>query len=826
MTEFLTGNERIQETASHTDYDEYINAFEEEFVNHVLMSDNENFKNSFFDEFSEFKADFTNSIFGELKDRIFEETEKVPEKIELTETEKNFLDAEIEPVMAKSVLAWDEIEDLGYIFFEEGYIDRYSPSERAMYGNGVDEKDIYELADKMRNGEDVRADLTRALLGNQQTFTTKQDNTFHVSYNKDDITATFGNAEKSISYESVGDAFLKLFEGEYKEIMAAREAERQFEEKAETQEETAVKEDSLTFSWGKDREWFTESDILHDFAEKNPEISFALANAVFEYLDEKQHTERANPDLNAGWYKKTDFVLSGVLNGEDFNYEGRFDIGDGKGTGGGSIIDHISQFQTAIINSDRYPFDNNERKADAQEAMDTFIPFLESRSQLTAEEMQILSDLKAEHPIRTEPEIEKAHGSFRIMQLNQSDEEPDKYHGIRFFSKEFNSSHGVQLNHEDYTQVFEGDLSNYPAERTLESIYERMNIGEKPDGYTGHSLSMSDVIITNIDGEEKAYYCDDFGFTEMPEFFREKEIIAEKSPIIEEFRAKTEEMFHAVPTNYDDFNPSVDAIERAARNYIDFVLQENDLQDEITINDVIISGSRCRGLETDNSDLDIVIEYESDSYREDAFFNLLNDTEVNDNLHLGVSVDYNPIRKEETGTLETYLPTVESYLTEKANEKPIETLRDAVDKFFGTDCDKAVTDNGKWRLQIYDGTSENLMNKEIIGVVYHNDEPVCDIHNISVDSFKIISRNADGDRAAEEISERMRERRPDQNIEAVMSAPERTVDDINPVTNIVTEMKITQLPTRKAFILMILSLQNRNAHICVTTGLHLKQLQM
>lgn len=133
--------------------------------------------------------------------------------------------------MAKSVLAWDEIEDLGYIFFEEGYIDRYSPSDRAMYGNGVDEKDIYALADKMRNGEDVRADLTRALLGNQQTFTTKQDNTFHVTYNKDDITAAFGNAEKSISYEAVGDAFLKFFEDEYKEIMAARESERLAEER-------------------------------------------------------------------------------------------------------------------------------------------------------------------------------------------------------------------------------------------------------------------------------------------------------------------------------------------------------------------------------------------------------------------------------------------------------------------------------------------------------------------------------------------------------------------------------------------------------------------
>lgn len=169
-------------------------------------------------------------------------------------------------------------------------------------------------------------------------------------------------------------------------------------------------------------------------------------------------------------------MLSGVLNGEDFNYEGRFDIGDGKGTGGGSIIDHISQFQMGIINSDRYPYDNSERKADAQEAMDTFIPFLEKHSQLTAEEMQILADFKAEHLIRTEPEIEKAHGTFRIMQLNQSDEEPDKYHGIRFFSKEFNDNHDVQLNHEDYTQVYEGDLSNYLIAKHLIIIMLTMSL--------------------------------------------------------------------------------------------------------------------------------------------------------------------------------------------------------------------------------------------------------------------------------------------------------------------------------------------------------------
>ena len=45
--------------------------------------------------------------------------------------------------------------------------------------------------------------------------------------------------------------------------------------------------DSLTFHFGKDKgdEWVSESDIVHDFALAHPDCSFALGNAVLEYLD-------------------------------------------------------------------------------------------------------------------------------------------------------------------------------------------------------------------------------------------------------------------------------------------------------------------------------------------------------------------------------------------------------------------------------------------------------------------------------------------------------------------------------------------------------------
>lgn len=206
--------------------------------------------------------------------------------------------------------------------------------------------------------------------------------------------------------------------------------------------------DSLSFHFGKDKgdEWVSESDIVHDFALAHPDCSFALGNAVLEYLDEKQHSERTIPDLKAGWYKKTDFSITAVIGGEEFNYDGRFDIGDGKGTGGGSLIDHIRTYNEGILGYTQHPFNQPEYKERAQRMLDIFVPFLEAHSELTAEEQRIFDDFKAQHPIRTYDNVEKAQGTFKIYQLPGS----EKYHGIRFEGMEQLKKDGVQLNKDDY----------------------------------------------------------------------------------------------------------------------------------------------------------------------------------------------------------------------------------------------------------------------------------------------------------------------------------------------------------------------------------------
>ena len=163
--------------------------------------------------------------------------------------------------------------------------------------------------------------------------------------------------------------------------------------------------DSVSFRFGdQSKEWFTESDLLANFVQDNPEMSFALANAVLGYLDEKQHTERNVAGLNAGWYKKTDFTVTTMIDGQEFRHSGRFDIGDGAGTGGGTLIDHIEQFAKNALKQE-FLYNENDRES-LNYLLDHVVPFLTENAALTAEEQRILDNFKEQHPIRTAADVE------------------------------------------------------------------------------------------------------------------------------------------------------------------------------------------------------------------------------------------------------------------------------------------------------------------------------------------------------------------------------------------------------------------------------------
>ena len=76
----------------------------------------------------------------------------------------------------------------------------------------------------------------------------------------------------------------------------------------------------------------------------------------------------------------------------------------------------------------------------------------------------------------------------------------------------------MQVNVSDYESKYQGELK--PGE-TLDTLYERFNI-HRPENFTGHSLSVSDVIVLESGGDKKAFYVDSFGFCEVEDFFVEK----------------------------------------------------------------------------------------------------------------------------------------------------------------------------------------------------------------------------------------------------------------------------------------------------------------
>ena len=157
-------------------------------------------------------------------------------------------------------------------------------------------------------------------------------------------------------------------------------------EKQRTEAPSEKKQDGIQFSIG-----FSEHPAFYDrqFNDRYTDLSFALGNKLLGILDEKQHREREG-DKNIGWYHKTDFVIKAVIGGEEFNYEGRFDIGDGEG----DLIAHIKNFYDYALSPKGEQLYGDDRES-LLRGRDEFIPFLEQHTELKPEDEKLLDEIMA-----------------------------------------------------------------------------------------------------------------------------------------------------------------------------------------------------------------------------------------------------------------------------------------------------------------------------------------------------------------------------------------------------------------------------------------------
>lgn len=222
----------------------------------------------------------------------------------------------------------------------------------------------------------------------------------YIGADKYEVTAFDENAVslRNAEFPLFGKEFSRAdFEEKLKENPANDHLKTVITESQKTETLAEEKPDSITLSIG-----FSEHPAFYDreLNDRFTDLSFALGNKLLGILDEKQHRERENEDNHVGWYHKTDFEIHAVIGGEEFNYEGRFDIGDGEG----DLTAHIRNFYEYSL-SPTCPFIPEwkrqgedyyrEKMESLRLGRDVFIPFLERNTELTPEDEKRLGEIMA-----------------------------------------------------------------------------------------------------------------------------------------------------------------------------------------------------------------------------------------------------------------------------------------------------------------------------------------------------------------------------------------------------------------------------------------------
>lgn len=108
---------------------------------------------------------------------------------------------------------------------------------------------------------------------------------------------------------------------------------------------------------------------------------------------------------------------------------------------------------------------------------------------------------------------QEEHYSYEIYQIGDTSPLRDhKFEGFDSFR-----APDEMIKEDAYDLVYKSKLNGFDGVVTLELIYEKLNT-DRPEGYRGHSLSVSDVIKVNKGNSSRAFFVDRFGFKEIAYF--------------------------------------------------------------------------------------------------------------------------------------------------------------------------------------------------------------------------------------------------------------------------------------------------------------------
>ena len=129
--------------------------------------------------------------------------------------------------------------------------------------------------------------------------------------------------------------------------------------------------------------------------------------------------------------------------------------------------------------------------------------------------------VKEQFPIAMENRWQKAFlenpaDGYCIYQLKRKDETAE----LLFMSSNYLKEHNLDISYENYDAVYAGRLSAADNLTTLDDLYMKFNT-DHPQDFTGHSLSVSDIVAIRQNSVVSCHYVDSIGFADVPVFLPE-----------------------------------------------------------------------------------------------------------------------------------------------------------------------------------------------------------------------------------------------------------------------------------------------------------------
>ena len=127
--------------------------------------------------------------------------------------------------------------------------------------------------------------------------------------------------------------------------------------------------------------------------------------------------------------------------------------------------------------------------------------------------------VKEQFPVVTENRWQKAFqqnpaDSYCIYQLRRDPELAE----LRFMNSQYLREHGLEPAFDHYEAVYSGALpSDGSTEARLDDLYMKFNTAH-PQDFTGHSLSVSDIVVLRQQGAVSSHYVDSVGFVQLSAF--------------------------------------------------------------------------------------------------------------------------------------------------------------------------------------------------------------------------------------------------------------------------------------------------------------------